>query len=344
MDEYAAGPHPQPVPALQREDQVRRRPRPGARPRASTRSRPATTRSCAPAPDGLVEMHRAVDDGKDQSYVLGVLDQEQLRHSLFPLGGSTKAAVRARGRRARAAGRGQAGQPRHLLRRERRHPGLAAREARRPGPQPRRARSSTRPAPRSGRHDGTYAFTIGQRRGLRLGRPAPDGKPRFVLDIEPVSGTVTVGPARAARRAPADRHPAALVRHRAVPARGDRPAACPRRRAPRGGHGRRRHRRGRAPRPGVRHRARSGRGRLRRHPGGRLGDDRATRVSLTSRSHRSAGETALPETSLRSLPAAGELATPLGGRVRDVVAVWLGAWTARRGGSRTPTSRCWPPA
>ena len=42
----------------------------------------------------LVEMHRAVDDGKDQSYVLGVLDQEQLRHSLFPLGGSTKPAVR----------------------------------------------------------------------------------------------------------------------------------------------------------------------------------------------------------------------------------------------------------
>ena len=45
-----------------------------------------------------------------------------------------------------------------------------------------------------GTHAGTYAFTIGQRRGLRLGRPAPDGKPRFVLDIEPVSGTVTVGP------------------------------------------------------------------------------------------------------------------------------------------------------
>src|SRR5690606_29761724 len=45
-----------------------------------------------------------------------------------------------------------------------------------------------------GRHDGAYAFTIGQRRGLRLGTPAPDGKPRFVLDIEPVSGRVTVGP------------------------------------------------------------------------------------------------------------------------------------------------------
>jgi len=44
-----------------------------------------------------------------------------------------------------------------------------------------------------GRHDGTYAFTIGQRKGLRIGTPADDGKPRFVLDIEPVSGTVLVG-------------------------------------------------------------------------------------------------------------------------------------------------------
>ena len=52
--------------------------------------------------DGLVEMHRAVDHGKDQSYVLGVLTQDQLAHSLFPLGGSPKA-VGARG------GRGAAG-------------------------------------------------------------------------------------------------------------------------------------------------------------------------------------------------------------------------------------------
>ena len=65
-----------------------------------------------------------------------------------------------------------------------------------------------------GRHEGTYGFTIGQRKGLRLGRPAPDGKPRFVLDIEPVSGTVTVGPREglAVDRITGD--PAALVRHR----------------------------------------------------------------------------------------------------------------------------------
>jgi tRNA-specific 2-thiouridylase len=45
-----------------------------------------------------------------------------------------------------------------------------------------------------GRHEGAFGFTVGQRRGLKIGRPAEDGKPRYVLDIEPVSGTVTVGP------------------------------------------------------------------------------------------------------------------------------------------------------
>jgi tRNA-specific 2-thiouridylase len=48
-----------------------------------------------------------------------------------------------------------------------------------------------------GSHDGAYAFTVGQRKGLALGRPAPDGKPRYVLSITPVTNTVTVGPAEA---------------------------------------------------------------------------------------------------------------------------------------------------
>ena len=56
-----------------------------------------------------------------------------------------------------------------------------------------------RPARCSGSHEGTYGFTIGQRKGLRIGTPAADGKPRFVLDIEPVTGTVTVGPREASR-------------------------------------------------------------------------------------------------------------------------------------------------
>jgi tRNA-specific 2-thiouridylase len=48
-----------------------------------------------------------------------------------------------------------------------------------------------------GSHEGAYGYTIGQRKGLHLDRPAPDGRPRYVLSIEPVSNTVTVGPAEA---------------------------------------------------------------------------------------------------------------------------------------------------
>jgi tRNA-specific 2-thiouridylase len=141
---------------------------------------------------GLVEMHRAVDDGKDQSYVLGVLDQEQLRHALFPLGGSTKASVREE-----AARRG-------LLVADKPDSHDICFVANGDTPGWLREKLGDR-APNHGgdivdesgavvgAHEGSYAFTIGQRRGLRLGRPASDGKPRFVLDIEPVSGTVTVG-------------------------------------------------------------------------------------------------------------------------------------------------------
>jgi len=143
--------------------------------------------------DGLVELHRSVDAAKDQSYVLGVLTQEQLRHSLFPLGDTPKPQVRAE-----AAERGllvadkpdshdicfvadgdNAGWLREKLGDRAPNSGGAIVDE---------------SGEELGRHEGTYAFTIGQRRGLRLGRPAPDGRPRFVLDIEPVSGTVTVGP------------------------------------------------------------------------------------------------------------------------------------------------------
>ncbi|WP_232676502.1 tRNA 2-thiouridine(34) synthase MnmA [Nocardioides sp. R-C-SC26] len=144
--------------------------------------------------DGLVEMHRAVDHGKDQSYVLGVLDQRQLAHSLFPLGGSTKTEVRAE-----AAARGLLvadkpdshdicfvadGDNAGWLREK-----LGERAPNHGGPIVDDATGEV-----LGKHEGTYGFTIGQRKGLRIGRPAADGRPRFVLDIEPVSATVRVGP------------------------------------------------------------------------------------------------------------------------------------------------------
>jgi tRNA-specific 2-thiouridylase len=48
-----------------------------------------------------------------------------------------------------------------------------------------------------GRHEGAHAYTVGQRRGLQLGRPAPDGRPRFVLEVRPRTNTVVVGPREA---------------------------------------------------------------------------------------------------------------------------------------------------
>jgi len=143
--------------------------------------------------DGLLEMHRALDHGKDQSYVLGVLDQGQLAHSLFPLGDTPKAQVREE-----AARRGLLvadkpdshdicfvadGDTTGWLREK-----LGDRAPNDGGP------ILDESGAEVGRHQGTAGMTIGQRRGLHLGTPAPDGRPRFVLDIEPVSGTVTVGP------------------------------------------------------------------------------------------------------------------------------------------------------
>ena len=48
-----------------------------------------------------------------------------------------------------------------------------------------------------GSHEGAVAFTVGQRKGLNIGFPADDGKPRFVLEVRPKDNTVVVGPREA---------------------------------------------------------------------------------------------------------------------------------------------------
>ncbi len=138
--------------------------------------------------DGL--LRRAVDPGKDQSYVLAVLTADQLAHSLFPLGGSHKNEVRAE-----AARRGLSvaakpdshdicfiadGDTRGFL-------------AQRLGPAPGDIVDSATGSV-IGRHSGTYGFTVGQRKGLDIDRATADGRPRYVLSISPVTRTVTVGP------------------------------------------------------------------------------------------------------------------------------------------------------
>jgi tRNA-specific 2-thiouridylase len=147
-----------------------------------------------PGDDGLVELHRAVDHGKDQSYVLGVLDQRQLRHSLFPLGDSPKPAVRAEAARRGLLVADKPDSHDICFVADGDNAGWLSEKLGDRAPNHGGEIVDSSSGEVLGRHEGTYGFTIGQRRGLRIGRPAPDGKPRFVLDIEPVSGTVTVGP------------------------------------------------------------------------------------------------------------------------------------------------------
>jgi tRNA-specific 2-thiouridylase len=137
-------------------------------------------------------LSRAVDTAKDQSYVLAVLTPEQLSHSAFPLGGSTKDEVRAE-----AAQRGLSvankpdsydicfiadGDTKGFLR---------GQLGERPGPIVDAATGDV-----LGEHDGTFGFTVGQRKGLNITVPTPSGEPRYVLSIQPKTNTVVVGASR----------------------------------------------------------------------------------------------------------------------------------------------------
>ncbi len=136
------------------------------------------------------QLHRASAWAKDQSYVLGVLTAEQLAHCYFPLGDTpSKDLIR---REAEERGLQVAQKPDShdicfipdgdtrgwLSERLERTPGDIVDEG----------------GEVLGTHDGAHGYTVGQRRGLQLGRPAPDGQPRYVLSIRPVSNQVVVGP------------------------------------------------------------------------------------------------------------------------------------------------------
>ena len=135
------------------------------------------------------QLRRAVDGGKDQSYVLAVLTADQLAHALFPIGDTPKSGIRAEAARRGLAVAGKpdshdicfipSGDTRAFLR---------GRLGERPGDL-----VDVETGEVLGRHDGVHGFTVGQRRGLGLSRPAADGQARFVLALEPATGTVRVG-------------------------------------------------------------------------------------------------------------------------------------------------------
>jgi tRNA-uridine 2-sulfurtransferase len=136
------------------------------------------------------ELHRAAAWAKDQSYVLGVLTASQLEHCYFPLASTpSKQEVRAE-----AAERGfivaskpdshdicfiPDGDTRGWL-------------GERVGVAQGQVIDSSGEV--VGSHQGAHAFTVGQRKGLQLGFPAADGKPRYVLEVRPKTNEVIVGP------------------------------------------------------------------------------------------------------------------------------------------------------
>lgn len=138
---------------------------------------------------GELELHRAADDAKDQSYVLGVLTAEQLKHSMFPLGDTpSKEMVRAE-----AAERGLS-----VAQKPDSHdicfiPDGDTRGWLEEKIDMTQGAILDTEGEQVGTHPGAQAFTIGQRRGLAIGKPAEDGKPRFVLEIRPKENTVVVG-------------------------------------------------------------------------------------------------------------------------------------------------------
>jgi len=121
--------------------------------------------------------------------VLAVLTREQLSRAVFPLGDTTKDAVRAE-----AAARGLAvatkpdshdicfiadGDTRGFLRRT-----LGDNDG---------EIVDAESGAVVGTHRGAFGFTVGQRRGLHLDRAAADREPRYVLSIQPATNRVTVG-------------------------------------------------------------------------------------------------------------------------------------------------------
>ena len=143
-----------------------------------------------PGDTSQLELRRAVDTVKDQSYVLAVSGRQALSRAIFPLGDvENKAAVRAE-----AAQRGLPvaskpdsydicfvadGDTRGFLTRS-----LGASEGTMVSPD----------GEVLGTHQGYFGFTVGQRKGLGLSRPAEDGRPRYVIETRPATNEVVVGP------------------------------------------------------------------------------------------------------------------------------------------------------
>jgi tRNA-specific 2-thiouridylase len=137
---------------------------------------------------GVWHLHRGADPSKDQSYVLHMLGQEALSRSLFPVGMLSKRETREHAERF---GLGVAAKPDSqelCFAPSGQAQAFAAQRA------PHLVREGEVVDPSGsvlGTHQGSYRFTIGQRRGI--GVSAPDRS--YVVDVDAAANRVVVGPA-----------------------------------------------------------------------------------------------------------------------------------------------------
>jgi tRNA-specific 2-thiouridylase len=132
------------------------------------------------------ELRRGADRAKDQSYVLGFLDEPSLSRVLFPVGAMTKAEVRDRA--------GSAGL-RTALKPDSQEVCFIPRGGRRSfvGARTRLTAAAVvelSTGEQIGTIDAAQMVTVGQRRGIGHG---PDGLPRFVARVDVEAATVVVG-------------------------------------------------------------------------------------------------------------------------------------------------------
>ena len=138
--------------------------------------------------DGVFELLQGKDEHKDQSYVLSVMGQAQLRHALFPVGEYTKPEVRdvAREFKLPVAERPESQDLCFLADGNyRRFIAEHAPAAARPGP------IVTVSGTRLGEHRGLPYYTIGQRKGIGVAAR----EALFVLGTDVARNALIVGPA-----------------------------------------------------------------------------------------------------------------------------------------------------
>ncbi len=160
---------------------------------------------------GKRRLRRGLDPDKDQSYVLHVLNQQQLAHACFPLGDYTKPQVRAMAAERGMSVASKAESQEICFVAQNDYRGFIDRYAKAREEEPELVGAGVpgrgtgiitipRPGPildmsgkTLGRHRGLAYYTIGQRKGLGLTSPVP----LHVLKIDAEQNALIVGPAEA---------------------------------------------------------------------------------------------------------------------------------------------------